>query len=218
MAAETTLTSGRPARPTTVAESHAGSNGAQEPVRTDQAIDLRADVRRVGSLLGDTLVRQNGPELLDLVEQVRTLTKQAREADVAADRRQRTDAGAADPGRAADRRRDRPGPRVRHLLPAGQRRRAGAPGARPAHPAGGRRASGRAWSPRSPTTLGPEALAAAIEALAVQPVFTAHPDRGEPAVRAAQAARAVRHPRRADAGRVGRPGTARTASSPRSST
>ena len=42
---------------------------------------LRADIRRLGSQLGDALTRQHGTGLLDMVEEVRSLTKRIRNDD-----------------------------------------------------------------------------------------------------------------------------------------
>ena len=44
---------------------------------------LRRDIRELGVLLGDTIVRQEGRELLDLVERVRRLVRADREAAAA---------------------------------------------------------------------------------------------------------------------------------------
>lgn len=43
--------------------------------------DLRDDIRRLGAQLGDTLVRQAGPELLERVERVRQHARQLRRDD-----------------------------------------------------------------------------------------------------------------------------------------
>ena len=67
-------------------EDRPGDVAAHAGVSSASGYDaLRADIRRLSTLLGQTLVHHGGPELLELVEQVRRLSRSAVAGDEGGD-------------------------------------------------------------------------------------------------------------------------------------
>ncbi len=133
---------------------------------TDRDIDaaLRSDIRRLSTLLGQTLVRQEGQGMLDLVEEVRVLVRT--DADGAARRLAAVDFGAATMlARAFS--------TYFHLANVTEQ-------VHRARQLRSRRAEIGGWLDQTAALIAarsipPEELAAAVRRLAVRPVLTAHP-------------------------------------------
>ncbi|HSI79269.1 MAG TPA: phosphoenolpyruvate carboxylase [Solirubrobacterales bacterium] len=149
------------------------ATGAQETTPVEVASEaaasephpaLRRDIRELGTLLGRTLVRQEGPELLDLVERVRELIRGDREAPVAV-------LSEVEPGTAI--RLARAFTSYFHLANVAEQVHRG-------RDLLASRAQRGAWLAQTVDRIAsagvpPDELADAVARLSVRPVFTAHP-------------------------------------------